>query len=147
MGTYDYAIGNTSPSWREYGKVVVLERVMNAADIIASNATLTAAAKITAADIIQAINVPAGFVLLSVGVNVTVAGTAANTVDIGLAGGQEAFAGLDIVTTGYSVNAVNVAWGADNAFKVFAADDTIDVQYIADEVTGSFTLKVVGYML
>ena len=147
MGTYDYAIGNTTPKWDDHGGLIRLQQVMNAADIIASNATLTAAAKITANDIIQAINVPAGFVVLSVGVNVTTAGTAGGTVDIGLAGGSEAVAALDVVTTGYSVIAVAATWGFNNASKLFTADDTIDVQYLADETIGSFTITVVGYQL
>lgn len=147
MGTYDYAIGNTTPKWDDHGGLIRLQQVMNAADIIASNATLTAAAKITANDIIQAINVPAGFVVLSVGVNVTTAGTAGGTVDIGLAGGSEVVAALDVVTTGYSVIAVAATWGFNNASKLFTADDTIDVQYLADETIGSFTITVVGYQL
>ena len=147
MGTYDYAIGNTTPKWDDHGGLIRLQQVMNAADIIASNATLTAAAKIMANDIIQAINVPAGFVALSVGVNVTTAGTAGGTVDIGLAGGSEVVAALDVVTTGYSVIAVAATWGFNNASKLFTADDTIDVQYLADETIGSFTITVVGYQL
>ena len=147
MGTYDYAIGNTTPKWDDHGGLIRLQQVMNAADIIASNATLTTAAKITANDIIQAINVPAGFVVLSVGVNVTTAGTAGGTVDIGLAGGSEVVAALDVVTTGYRVIAVAATWGFNNASKLFTADDTIDVQYLADETIGSFTITVVGYQL
>jgi hypothetical protein len=147
MGTYDYAIGNTSPKWSDVGRLIKLQRIMNVPAIIASNTTLTAAAKITAADIIQAINVPAGFVLLHAGMHVTTAGTAGNTVDIGLAGGQEIDAAFDIVTTGYTVIEKDAAWGWDNTSKLFTAADTIDVQYIADEVIGQFTLTIVGYQL
>ena len=111
MGTYDYAIGNTTPKWDDHGGLIRLQQVMNTAAIIASNATLVAAAKITANDIIQCINVPAGFVVLSVGVNVSTAGTAGSTADFGLAGGTEIVAALDLVTTGYTVIAVAATWG------------------------------------
>ena len=147
MGTYDYAIGNTAPKWDDVGQLVRLQQVMNSAAIIASNATLTTAAKITANDIIQCINVPAGFVVLSVGVNVTTAGTAGSTVDIGLAGGSEVVAALNVVTTGYTVIEKDVTWGWDNTSKLFTTADTIDVQYLADETVGQFTLTVIGYQL
>ena len=147
MGTYDYAIGNTTPKWDDHGGLIRLQQVMNTAAIIASNATLVAAAKITANDIIQCINVPAGFVVLSVGVNVSTAGTAGSTAVFGLAGGTEIVAALDLVTTGYTVIAVTATWGFNNVSKLFTAADTIDVQYLADETIGEFTLTVVGYQL
>jgi hypothetical protein len=147
MGTYDYAIGNTTPKWDDHGGLIRLQQVMNTAAIIASNATLVAAAKITANDIIQCINVPAGFVVLSVGVNVSTAGTAGSTADFGLAGGTEIVAALDLVTTGYTVIAVTATWGFNNVSKLFTEADTIDVQYLADETIGEFTLTVVGYQL
>jgi len=147
MGTYDYAIGNTAPKWDDVGQLIRLQQVMNSAAIIASNATLTTNAKITANDIIECINVPAGFVVLSVGVNVTTAGTAGSTVDIGLAGGAEVVAALDVVTTGYTVIEHDVTWGWDATSKLFTDADTIDVQYLADETVGQFTLTVIGYQL
>jgi hypothetical protein len=147
MGTYDYAIGNTSPKWDDHGGLIRLQQVMNSAAIIASNATLIAAAQITANDIIQCINVPAGFVILSVGINVTTAGTAGSTIDIGLAGGSEVVAAKDVVTTGYSVIEKDATWGWDNTSKLFTAADTIDVQYLQTETVGQFTLTVVGYQL
>jgi hypothetical protein len=147
MGTYDYAIGNTTPKWDDHGGLIRIQQVMNSAAIIASNATLTAAAQITANDIIQCINVPAGFVILSVGINVTTAGTAGSTIDIGLAGGSEVVAAKDVVTTGYSVIEKDATWGWDNTSKLFTAADTIDVQYLQTETVGQFTLTVVGYQL
>ena len=147
MGTYDYAIGDTTPKWDDHGGSIRIQQIMNAAAIIASNATLTAAAKITSGDIINAINLPAGFVVTSIGVKVTTAATAGTTLSMGLAAGTEAFAALDIATTGYTVIAETVDWGYDNDSYVYTADGTLDVAYLADETIGEFTITVIGYQL
>jgi hypothetical protein len=148
MGTYDYAIGNTAPKWNDVGRLIRLQQVMNSAAIIASNATLTAAGLIAANDIIQCINVPAGFVVLHVGVHISTVGTTGSTVDIGLAGGTEVVAALDVATaTGYAVIEKDATWGWDNTSKLFTAADTIDVQYLQNETVGQFTLTVTGYQL
>ena len=76
MATYDYAIGNTTPKWNDVGTLIKIQQVMNSVDIIASDTTLTTNEEIAANDIIQCINVPAGFVLLGGGVDVGTAGTA-----------------------------------------------------------------------
>jgi len=147
--TVDYAIGgSTQPSQLRYAKLVVLKRVMKATDIIASNAVLTAAAKIAAGDIIQAINIPAGFVALKTVVDVTAVGTAASTVDIGTGGGDQWQDGLDIATATVKMTLVGDDYGGDNVEGVsYAATDTLDVTYVADEITGSFTVYLVGFML
>ena len=149
MGTYDYAIGGTTqPSQLRDAKLVVLKKVMKATDIIASNATLVAAAKITAGDIIQCINIPAGFVAIQAVVDVTAAGTAGNTVDVGTTGGDQWLDGIDIVTETVKLTLVGDDYGPDNVTGVsYAATDTLDVLYVADEITGSFTVYLVGFML
>jgi len=147
MATYDYAIGNTTPKWNDVGTLIKIQQVMNSVDIIASDTTLTTNEEIAANDIIQCINVPAGFVLLGGGVDVGTAGTAGSTVDIGLNGGTEFVAALDVVTTGYTAMETSATWGTAGTATVFAADDTIDIQYLQAETVGEFTVTIIGYQL
>ncbi len=150
MSTYDYTKGAGAISNISVGKHFVEAIPIVVASIIASDATLTANAKITAADIIQLWDIPAKTVIKSLVFEIVVAGTAANTADIGLAGGQEAYAGvaLDAAVGTLTANLVSVAWGPDNvAGLVVTTTDTLDIQFIADEVIGSFILYVEGYML
>jgi len=154
MGTYDLTLGESTPKWDAHGKEIVLKRVMNAAALIAADTTLTANAKITAADVIQAINVPAGFVATGAAVKVTTAGTAGNTIDVGVAaaytgGNTDGFIdGADIVTLAAPMTLVGDGYGPDNVTGLyFATATTIDVIYVADEIIGEFTLYVKGFML
>ena len=159
MGTYDLTLGETAPSQFDYGKTIVLKRTMNAAALIAADTTLTANAKITAADVLQAINVPAGFVATGAAVKVTEAGTAGNTIDVGVSAAYTGsdtdgfINGGDIVTltsdsTSALLTAVGDGYGPDNMTGFYFGEDaTIDVIYVADEVIGEFTLYITGYML
>ena len=145
---YDFTLGSAVASQLETRKLIVMKRVMNAASIIASDTTLTANAKITAADTIEAIDIPAGFIALMTVVKVTSAGTAGNTVDIGTGGGDQFQDGIDIVTLTAPMTLVGDDYGANTVMGVYyASTDTLDVTYVADEVTGSFTVYLVGYML
>lgn len=149
MGTYNFSIGSTAQAAAvKGGKHFVLSRELDVAKMILDDATLAAAGKITAGDIIQAIVMPARSVLKNVIVEIVTAGTAGGTIDVGLAGGQEAFAGLDAVTLGTTIMAKTVAWGVDTVCgKVFSSSDTIDVQFIADETVGKIRIYVEGFML
>jgi len=150
MGTYNYAPGGgVQPSNLDTGKFVVLKRVMKAQDIIAYNATLTAAAKITAGDVIEAIDVPAGFLVLMTAVKVSTAGTAGNTIDVGIGGATDAYQnGVDIVTLTAALQLVSDTYGWTTLQgKYFGTTDTIDVLYVADEIVGEFTLYAIGIML
>ena len=149
MGTYDLTTGSAVPQWDGVGRLTVFKKVMDAADLIAANATLTANAKITAGDIINAIDIPAGFFLHYVYVKVTEAGTAGNTIDIGenTTNADGFVNGGDIATVGYFMTDDADDYGVDNEFGLlFTAADTLDVTYVADEVTGSFTVYAVGFM-
>ena len=145
MADTDYTVGGVPVSNLDTGKFVIMKRVMNAAAIIASDATLTAAAKITAAEVIQAIDVPAGFYVTGTGIYVTTAGTAGNTVDIGFGGQTDSFQnGADIVSLGKVSTLLGDTYGSG---WLFPSADTIDVIYVADEIIGQFTLAVTGYQM
>jgi len=139
---YDYTQGgNTAIGVESLSRVNVVRKVLNVKDIIASNATLTANGKITAGDDIQAIPVPAHTIVEWVAIKVIEAGTAGNTVEVGLAGGAEGLAATSIATAGASaVTAHGDTWGSDTGLKIFAAVDTIDVEYQEDETTGEIIL-------
>ena len=58
MGTYNLTKGDTRPAAMDYGQIFVARIPIVVTEIIAANATLTANAKITAADVIQIWDVP-----------------------------------------------------------------------------------------
>ena len=149
MGTYNFTIGSTAGAPAVKGnKHFVLSRELDVPQMILDDATLAAAAKLTAGDIIQAIVMPARSVLKNVVVEIVTAGTAGGAIDVGLAGGTQAFAALNAVTLGTTIMAHTVAWGVDTVCGVvFSASDTIDVQFIADETVGKIRVYVEGYML
>lgn len=152
MPTYDYtnAAAGAPPSHLAHHKFVVLERRLAASDIIASNSTLTADEKITAGDVIQAIDVPAGFVFLGSALYQVTAEGASETVDIGIAGGDEIQDGAsDNQTAGDAVlTLVGDDWGPDNMTGYFfSAADTIDVTYVSDTTTADMVLYVWGVLL
>ena len=151
MPTYDFTKGSLAVDCRDYGRFFVARIPIVVSEIIASDATLKAAGKITAADIIQLWDVPAMTVIMvsQMALKIVVAGTAGNTVDVGLAGGVEAFSGVSIATAaaGFTVND-DATWGTDNYGGIlFATTDTIDMQFIADETVGEMVLYIPGYML
>ncbi len=152
MATYDLTVG---------GPVGIsnLDHVMNfvaripivVTDIIAGNSTLTANAAIAAGDIIKIWDIPANVVLLPGAVLETkVAGQAGNTLDVGLAGGQEYFAGaaLDAAVGTLLMQALGTTWAGDQLNGVtFTATDTLDVQFIAEATSGTHVLHVPGYVI
>jgi hypothetical protein len=151
MATYDYTKGGTTKlSQTNYGKHFVAKIRVSVPDIIASDATLTAAGKIAAADIIQLIDWPINFVITHAAMKVITAGTAAATYDVGLAGGTELLAAqaLDAVAGTVHMMAVAAGWGPDNYTGwVLTTTDTIDMQFIADTVIGVYDLYIAGFEL
>lgn len=151
MATYDYtgAAAGAPPSHLEHHKFVCFEKRLAASAIIASNTTLTANAKITAGDIIQAIDVPAGFIFLGSALYTVTAEGAAETVDIGIAGGDEIQDGASSNNTAgeATLTLVGDDWGPDNVTGYFfSAADTIDVKFVNDTTTGDWILVVWGIM-
>jgi hypothetical protein len=126
-----------------------LYRRLTVADIIAADATMTTNGYITADDIIQALWVDAGYVLLRGLFRVITAGTASATGEVGLAGGAEVL--------GATPFALDAAAGScyftgesesyDNG-HVFTAVDTIDFQVgTANLVIGDYELFIFGKQL
>lgn len=148
--TIDYTRGATIGVAYDSPKAHVLKRVLDVPTMIAEDATLLAAATITATDIIQAIDVPADFWLFYAMFEVITAHAATVTADIGLAGGQEIAAGVDMATAGTeALMAYDGSWGPAAAWgKHFTSADTIDVEYLtADTTVGRSVLQVVGFNL
>jgi hypothetical protein len=154
MGTYAYLEGGSSlaklPAHRPSPKI--LKRRLDVAAIIASNATLKAAAKITAADVIQAIKVPDNFILIPsmTAIKVVTQPSAAQTLDVGIAGSNELINNGDVnVAAGtILVPAVANGWGPDNVVNAdFEAADTIDVTFDSDGTDGVFDLYIGGFEL
>ncbi|MHC4417206.1 MAG: hypothetical protein ACYSU6_01325 [Planctomycetota bacterium] len=147
---YDDAVSGAELPFEARRHGVVLKKRLKAADIIASDTTLTTNAKITANDIILAIRVPAGFVLTNAVSQVVTPEGGTLTVDIGLAGGQEIDAGVDWNAAAGTTVILGVAdtWGADNVMGYhFSAADTIDVQYLNDTDTSEALIYIKGFML
>ena len=151
MGTYDYTgDGNGTIKADFYRKSVLLKRVMKVADIIASDTTLTANAKITAADVIQMIDVPAKFVLTNFFVVTVTPEGAALTADFGIAGSTELASNFSINQAAGTITllAVGASWGADNVMGyAFAAADTIDMTFDSDTDAGEWDVYIAGWFL
>jgi len=151
MGTYNLTKGDTAIAALSYSQGMFCVRIpVVVSEIIAANATLLAAAKITAADVIQLWDIPAKTVLLvsMATFRVITPGTAANTANIGLAGSNEMFAGIALDAAAETLTSVpkNGGWGTDNYGAVpFKTTDTLDMTFVADEVIGSFVIYVPGY--
>ena len=152
MGTYNLTKGDTRPAAMDYGQIFVARIPIVVTEIIAANATLTANAKITAADVIQIWDIPAGCVLLPglAAFKVVSPGTAFNTADIGIGGSTDYLldgVALDGTAGTITYVAHSQEWGTDNYGGLdFESTDTIDMIFVADEVTGSFVLYLPGYM-
>lgn len=149
--TYDYTgDGGTTPPATAFEKFVVLSRYLDASAIIASDATLTSNAKITAGDVIQAIDVPARFLVLGSALYVVTPEGAAETVDIGIGGGDELQDGAsDNGTAGTALlTLVTDDYGPDNVTGYFfSAADTIDVTYVSDTTTADLVVVVWGILV
>lgn len=151
MPTYDYTgDGNAVPQWDAHQNFVTYRKVLKAADIIAADTTLTANGVIAAGDIIQAIDVPAGFICLGTAVHTVTAEGAALTADVGLAGGDEFQDGFSLNGTAGDIvlTLVGDDYGANNVMGVaFTAADTIDVKFTSETDAGEWVLTVFGVQL
>lgn len=122
---------------------VLLRKTMNAKAVIAGNTTLTTNGKITASDEFQLFNLPKHSIVHWIAVRVIEAGTAGNTIEVGIgAGGAEGLASFSIATADAAkITLKTDAWGVDNLQAyLLTATDTIDVEYIADETVGEFVV-------
>ena len=152
MATYDYTAADAGapPSHLMHHKFVVLERRLKASDIIADDTTLTTNGKISSGDVIQAIDVPAGFIAHGSCLYTVTPEGAAETVDIGIAGGDELQDGAsDNNSAGTAtLTLVGDDWGPDNLTGYFfSSADTIDITYKNDTTTADLVLYVWGILL
>ena len=120
-------------------------RRLKVADIIAADTDMTSNGYITANDIIQAIDVPAGFLFEGCAVRIITPCTANVNIEVGDNGGAEALASMDVDAAAGTtkVTIQTDAWA--DAEKFFTAADTIDVQFItANCLVGELELFVWG---
>ena len=151
MATYNLtdSVAGAMPSFMDVGHFVRYKAVIDAPTIIANDATLTTATKITAGDIFQVIDVPVGFVFLGSALVTVTAEGAAETIDVGIAGADEIVNGASTNATAgtASLTLVTDTWGPNNVTGYyFAAADTIDVNFVNDTTTGSWILYVWGVL-
>ena len=148
MGTYDLTKGSGAIPALDFHRMFCAKIEIDVPTIIAANATLTANAKITAADVIQLWDVPAMTVLFPslAYFKVVTAGTAGGTVNIGIAGSTEMFSGISIATADVIFCVEDSAtWGTDNyGGYEFETTDTIDITFVADETVGNVILYLPG---
>jgi hypothetical protein len=150
MATLDYTgDGNTAAPdpFSANSKEVTLYRRLKVATIIAADATMTSNGYIAIGDVIQAIDVPAGFVFDKAVMRIITACTTSANVEVGLDGGAEAIASFDVDGTAGTCAATieTDSWAGG---QVFTSADTIDVEFItANCVIGELELWVFGKML
>jgi len=145
MATYDYTKGDGA-IFHQCPSTVWVPIDVDATAVIASDSTLTTATTITAADVIQIYDIPAGTVLTGRAVLETItAGEGGNTADISSAADDYLFNGvaLDSAAGTMTMNLVGDDWGADSVQGVtFAATDTLDMKFVADEDQGRWVVWV-----
>lgn len=151
MATLDYTGDGSAviPNLRE-GKLVLLKKTLKVADIIAADATMTANGYITAADVIQAIDVPAGFCFLNYWLVTITAGTAGGTANIGIAGSTEIDSAVALDSTAGTIAylVVGDTWGGTSYDShPFESADTIDFTTVANLAAGEWDLYVMGVVL
>jgi len=155
MATYDYtgsAAGAPAPApQNEGGRFVVYKKRMKTTEIIAWNATLTTNAKITAGDIFQIIDVPKGFIAMGSAIYTITAEGAAETLDLGIAGGDELQDGASnngTALTNITLTLVADDWGPNNLTGYdFEAADTIDLKFVSDTTVCDVIVYVWGLAL
>jgi hypothetical protein len=101
---------------------------------------------IAANDVVQALDIPIGFVFNKAVLRIITVCTATVTVAVGLASGEEAVAAMATSTAGVMTSTIETdSWAGG---KCFYAADTIDVQYITANATdGDAELFVLGHMI
>ena len=98
-----------------------------------------------AGDILEAITIPAGSIVVEVGVSILVAEGGTATADVGFTGdGPDGF--LDGVnlndSAGITYNSLNAATGADSysGGRYQAAEDTLDIKFVNAMDTGKYVI-------
>ncbi len=152
MSTYNFTQGSGAISCMDVGRFFVARIPIVVEDIIASDDTLTANGKITAADVIELWDIPALTVLLvcMAALKIVVAGTAANTVDVGIGGGDEFFDGVSSAAAAGTIYTLahGADYGTDNYGAIdYESTDTVDIKFVADETVGEMVLYLPGYYL
>lgn len=153
MATYAYvdgAVAGAALPAEARRHDVVLKKRMKTSDIVASDTTLTTNGVIAAADVIQAVRLPVGFVVLPSAVKIVTPEGGTLTVDVGVGGGDELFDGINLNQAAGTILLTLVAddWGPDNltGYDVETAD-TLDVTYNNETDTVDYWLYVKGFML
>jgi hypothetical protein len=153
MGTYAYydgAVAGAALPHEARRHDIVLKKRMKTSAIIASDTTLTAAEKIAANDVIRAIRLPVGFVVLPSAIKIIVAEDSTLTLDVGTAADDYLFNGANLESAAGTIILTQVGddWGPDSltGFDVETAD-TLDCEYKNDSDTADYWLYVRGWML
>ena len=127
--------------------LVCFYRRLKVADIIAADATMTTNGYILANDIIQALDIPIGFIFNKAILRIITASTNAVNCEVGLAGGAEMLVSMDMDGSA-GVMTSTIESDSFAGGKCFYAADTVDVQYISANATdGDSELFVLGHML
>jgi hypothetical protein len=147
---YDDAVAGAALPAEARRHDVVLKKRMKTSDIVASDTTLTTNGVIAAADTIEAVRVPVGFVVQPSAMKIVTPEGGTLTVDVGVAGGDELFDGANLNQAAGTVilTLVGDDWGPDllTGYAITTAD-TIDVTYVNETDTVDFWLYVKGFML
>jgi len=149
MPTYDYTgDGDGSIQSEFFRKSVLMKRAMKTVDIVASDTTLTTNGVIAAADVIQCIDIPAGFVFTNGYIKSVEVEVGAHTVDVGVAGSNEVFTNYDMTTAVGTITLMNSGWLKTTlSGYCFSAADTIDATYDHETDGGEWYLYIGGYFL
>lgn len=115
--------------WAAFKGSPTLSIELDFAAIIAANAALTAQTNIAANDILQILNWPARLLPLNCLTEVVTATTGAATADLGIAGGQEIEAAIDLDAT-----AGSVVLQAVTDTTLFAGGDTLDLEILTASI-------------
>jgi len=129
---------------------VVLKKRMKTSEIVASDTTLTTNGVIAAGDVIEAVRMPVGLVVLPSAIKMVTPEGGTLTGDVGVAGGDELFDGANLNQAAGTIilTLVGDDWGPDNltGYDVETAD-TLDVTYVNETDTVDFWLYVRAFML
>ncbi len=143
MATYDYTKGGGSEFFHQWRNAVWVPIDVDVPTIIASDSTLTTNATIGAGDIIQIYDIPADTIVTGRACLETItAGSASNTVDLGIDGGADyLFNGgaLDADAGTMLMNLHTDTWGALQGVS-FTATNTLDFKFVAAETVGRWVV-------
>lgn len=150
--TYDYTgDGNiTHIQSAFYRRGIFMEIPVKVEDIIASDTTLTTNGVIAAADVIEIVDIPIGFVFQNCMIRTVTPEGAALTADVGIAGSNQIFNNYSLNSAAGSIDVMSASatWGFANFNGVeFEAADTIDFTFDSETDAGEWTVFIEGRML